>query len=103
MQTGFTSICSLLLERVAKSPQTTSLTAFDREAWRSWTWSELQQLVVGAAANLRHAGVQPGDRVVLWSENRWEWIVADLAIQWTGAVGVPLHASLPPSQVKAFY
>lgn len=102
MQTGFTSICSLLLERVAKSPQTTSLTAFDREAWRSWTWSELQQLVVGAAANLRHAGVQPGDRVVLWSENRWEWIVADLAIQWIGAVGVPLHASLPPSQVKAF-
>ncbi|MED5578096.1 MAG: hypothetical protein VX757_11340, partial [Planctomycetota bacterium] len=64
MQTGFTSICSLLLERVAKSPQTTSLIAFDREAWRSWTWSELQQLVVGAAANLRHAGVQPGDRVV---------------------------------------
>jgi long-chain acyl-CoA synthetase len=45
----------------------------------------------------RHA-VQPGDRVALVSENRWEWLVADLAIQALGAIHVPIHAGMSPQQ-----
>ena len=45
-------------------------------------------------------GVKPGERVMLWSENRWEWIVADLAIQAVAGVSVPVHASLTARQVS---
>ena len=46
------------------------------------------------------AGVQPGERVGLLSENRVEWLVADLAIMAAGAVNVPLHAPLTAAQIQ---
>ena len=37
------------------------------------------------------AGVEPGDRVAIWSPNVWEWIVALLGLQSAGAVLVPVN------------
>jgi long-chain acyl-CoA synthetase len=51
------------------------------------------------AAGLRTLGVNPGDRVVQFSENSYEWIVADLAIQMARAIHVPVHAPLAGEQV----
>src|SRR5262249_8390928 len=45
------------------------------------------------------AGIEPGDRVGLVSENRIEWRLADLGILTAGAVTVSPHAALAPSQV----
>jgi long-chain acyl-CoA synthetase len=44
-------------------------------------------------------GVQPGDRVVQLSENRPEWVVTDLAIQFAQGVHVPIHSTLAGPQV----
>jgi len=46
-------------------------------------------------------GIAPGDMIGQLSENRREWIVADLAIQTAGAVHVPLHAALSAEQAAA--
>src|SRR4029079_8883519 len=43
-------------------------------------WEQYRADTVAAAAALVSAGVRPGDRVGLVSENRYEWLVADLAI-----------------------
>ena len=51
------------------------------------------------AAVLVELGVQPGDRVAQLSENRYEWIIADLAIQMAGAIHVPIHAPLTGLQI----
>jgi long-chain acyl-CoA synthetase len=45
------------------------------------------------------AGIEPGDRVGLVSENRIEWRVADLGILAAGAVTVSPHATLAPRQI----
>jgi long-chain acyl-CoA synthetase len=45
-------------------------------------------------------GLQPGDKVVLLSENRPEWVMADFAILCAGGVTVPIYTSLVPEQVK---
>ncbi len=45
-------------------------------------------------------GVCPGDRVALISDDRFEWILADLGIQAAGAVTVPLYPSLLPATVR---
>ena len=47
--------------------------------WRSW--NDLADDVRRLAAALISLDIQPGDRVALVSENRYEWIVTDLAIQ----------------------
>ena len=36
-------------------------------------------------------GVQPGDRVAIWSPNTWHWVVACLATHYAGAAMVPLN------------
>ncbi len=63
------------------------------------TWSEIRKDVNRAAAALEKLGVEHGDRVVLISRNRYEWIVCDLAIQLAGGTHVPVHASLAGPQI----
>lgn len=68
--------------------------------YRDVTWSEYREQVEACAAALFDAGIRPGDRVGLLSENRLEWLVADLAILNVGAVNVPLHAPLTAPQCQ---
>src|ERR1700733_12887354 len=64
------------------------------------SWAEYRWMADRAAAGLIELGVNPGDRVAILSENRYEWMVADQAILSTGAADVPLHAPLAPRQVE---
>lgn len=54
-----------------------------------------------AAAALIARGVQPGDRVAILSENRYEWVVADLAILHAGAASRPCTFPLPPNRSRS--
>lgn len=65
--------------------------------WRTWqqVWNESHAL----AAELRAAGIAPGDRVAQVSENRYEWIITDLALHLAGAVHVPIHVTLSGEQI----
>lgn len=58
---------------------------------RSFTAVALRDEVHRAAAALIALGVQPGDRVAIWSPNTWHWVVACLAIHHAGAAMVPLN------------
>jgi long-chain acyl-CoA synthetase len=63
------------------------------------SWEQYRADVLAGAAALVDAGIQVGDRVGLLSENRVEWLMADLAILAAGAVNVPPHAPLTARQV----
>lgn len=65
----------------------------------STSYGEAGRQIEAVARGLVAAGVQPGDRVVLLSENRWEWSLADTAILRAGAVTVPIYPSLPAEQI----
>src|SRR5205085_9942157 len=54
------------------------------------TYRETAQAARGLAVRLRLAGVGKGDKVVLWSENRTEWIAAFWACLLVGAIVVPV-------------
>jgi long-chain acyl-CoA synthetase len=49
--------------------------------------------VAAFAESLKRIGVQPGDRVMLVSENRPEWLIADLGIMAAGAITVPAYTT----------
>ncbi len=57
--------------------------------WRPLTWAEAALGVRRLAAGLAQQGLAPGDRVALVSENRPEWLIADMAIMSAGAITVP--------------
>ncbi|MPT47610.1 MAG: long-chain fatty acid--CoA ligase [Sphingobium sp.] len=61
--------------------------------WHSLSWTETARQVATLAAALRAKGVQAGDRVMLVSENRPEFCIADLAIMAIGAITVPTYTT----------
>ena len=56
--------------------------------------------VDNASLGLLTLGLAKGDRVALLSENRYEWVIADLAILSAGMINVPIYATLPPKQIE---
>ena len=54
------------------------------------TYRQTAQAARGLAVTLREAGVRKGDKVVIWSENRPEWIGAFWACLLVGAIVVPV-------------
>ncbi len=67
---------------------------------RSFTAAALRDEVHRAAAALIALGVQPGDRVAIWSPNTWHWVVACLAIHHAGAAMVPLNTRYTASEAS---
>jgi long-chain acyl-CoA synthetase len=67
--------------------------------WQSISSDELYGWVRAVADQFTAWGVVKGDRVMILSENRWEWGVADLASLAIGAIDVPLYATSTPDQV----
>ncbi|HPJ94326.1 MAG TPA: long-chain fatty acid--CoA ligase [Deltaproteobacteria bacterium] len=57
------------------------------------SWNEMNVMVRNLGYFLISRGVQPGDKIALFSPNRYEWWVADLAILSIGAVNVPVYAT----------
>ena len=56
-----------------------------------WTYTELDQRVEQLARGLIAAGVQVGDRVGVWSPNRYEWVLAQFATARIGAIMVCIN------------
>lgn len=65
----------------------------DASGWVTRSWDEVACEVRSVMAGLRDAGIMPGDRVLLLSENRPEWAVFDLAIMGVGALVVPAYTT----------
>src|SRR5437879_9591197 len=67
--------------------------------WHDLTWEQYRADALACAAALADAGVRPGDRVAVLSENRVERLLADLGLMAAGAVNVPPHTPLSAAQV----
>ena len=67
--------------------------------WKPITSKQMYGRVRSLVEAFKSWGLQPGDRVALLSENRWEWPVADFATLAMGAVDVPLYQTLTPEQM----
>lgn len=63
-------------------------------------WDEFSADVKAMASWMRNHGLNPGDRVAILSENRYEWAVCDMALQLLGCVNVGLYPSLPSNQIE---
>ena len=61
--------------------------------WLSRSWAQTAREVASLAAALKKIGLKRGDRVMLVSENRPEWCIADLAIMAAGCVTVPTYVT----------
>ncbi len=87
------SLPALLFDQAQRLGDRPFLWAKREGAYRPLTWTEVADLVGTLSRGLRGIGIKPGDRVVLVSENRPEWLIADLAIMTAGAITVPAYTT----------
>jgi long-chain acyl-CoA synthetase len=66
---------------------------------RALSTDEFFATTVALADGLAGLGVRRGDRVLLLSDNRPEWHMADLAVLSLRAVDVPVYGTLTPEQI----
>jgi long-chain acyl-CoA synthetase len=68
--------------------------------YESLSYFELKSEVMALAQALITLGFKLGDRILLISENRPEWVITDLALQLIGGVTVPVHEVLSAAQLS---
>ena len=88
---GYNSLVAMFLDRAATRGTRPFLAAKEDSGWTTITWSQAADRVCLLAESLLRLGLKPGDRVMLVSENRPEWAIADLAIMAAGLVTVPTY------------
>ena len=90
---SFQSLNKLFFDRAEQYDEKPFLWAKKNKEWSPLTWKETSLKVREFAGGLRSFGIKPGDKVVIVSENRPEWIIADLAINLVGAITVPAYTT----------
>lgn len=96
-RTDWSSLPHMMLDMARRRADRPMLRSWRDGGWVSVTWRAFGQRVACVAAGLRAAGVGPGDRVLLVSENRPEFPIADTAIMAIGAVTVPTYTTNLPA------
>ncbi|GFE84764.1 AMP-binding protein [Steroidobacter agaridevorans] len=65
-----------------------------------WTYRELNEAADRFAAGLSNLGLQPGDRVGIWSANRYEWVLTQFATAKAGLILVNVNPAYRISELE---
>jgi long-chain acyl-CoA synthetase len=94
------TVPALFQRTAAQRPDAPALYFRAGPRWVPINWREYARAVSRLGNALLAEGLQAQDRVAIWSANRPEWQIADLAILHAGLVTVAVYQTLAPDQVK---
>ncbi|MEW6527206.1 MAG: long-chain fatty acid--CoA ligase [Spirochaetota bacterium] len=87
------SMSAVFQEQAAKLGSKACVSYKKGGQWTDISWADMNTMVHNMAYYLMDQGIKKGDRVAIFSPNRWEWWVASLATTSIGAVSVPIYAT----------
>jgi long-chain acyl-CoA synthetase len=83
-----------ILQDHAKQHGARSAFSYKRKGvYQTLTYGEFYERVLQMVRGLWKAGMTPGDKVAIFSENRLGWAISDFAIQCGGGITVPIYAT----------
>ena len=91
------TIPELFAETASKHPERDA--AVFVEQGKRFSWSELGEAVDALAAGLLRLGFEKGDRIGIWSPNRWEWLVTQFGTARIGVVLVNINPAYRLSEL----
>ncbi len=65
-----------------------------------WSWSELRRRVDDFAAGLVALGLEPGERIGIWSPNNAEWVVTQFATAKAGLILVNINPAYRVTELE---
>ena len=93
------TLCEMFFNRAKQQPSTTFIWTKQEYEWIGHSWQDISKKVIIIASALSQRGITAGARVAILSENRIEWIIADLAIMSIGAISVPLFTTYTQTDI----
>jgi long-chain acyl-CoA synthetase len=94
---GCDTIPNLIERSCQRFPSTVALQQRRGTQWIQFTYNELFDLIKQLAYRLE---INKGDRVAIVGENKPEWSISCLGIEWAGGVVVPIDPRLTPNEHK---
>ncbi len=91
--TEMTNLVRLFFDQAAAKGDKPFLSAKRDGAWVARSWADVARDVAALAQALKALGLAKGDRVMLVSENRPEFFIADLGIMAAGCISVPTYTT----------
>jgi long-chain acyl-CoA synthetase len=93
------TILDALRNNVRRIPSRPALRTRRRDGWVAMTYADYGRAVAEVTAGLAELGVEPGQRVGIFSNNRAEWHLADFGILADGCATVPIYQTSSSEQV----
>ncbi len=94
------TLSQLFLNTVKSYPKDDLMLYKKEESYIPISTADFGKQVKHFSLGLKSLGYEAGDKLIIFSENRPEWVMTDLANLCLGGVTVPIYTSLVPEQVK---
>ncbi|PKN47131.1 MAG: AMP-binding protein [Deltaproteobacteria bacterium HGW-Deltaproteobacteria-17] len=94
----YTTIGEMLVETARRFPEAEALVSVEQN--RRFTYREFDAVTSRLAKGLYKLGIRRGDRVALWSINRWEWTAVQFATAKIGSVVVNINPAYRTHELK---
>jgi long-chain acyl-CoA synthetase len=94
------TLAQVFLDTVRNYPKPDFMLYKAEGGYRPLSTEEFGRKVKHLCLGLRDLGLRRGDKVIILSENRPEWVIVDHANLCLGAITVPIYTSLVPEQIK---
>lgn len=89
----------MLRERARTSPDRIAIRQKDFGIWKPFTWADYHRRACHFGLGLRALGLAAGGHVGVISENRIEWVLAQMGAGLVGAVTVGVYPTSPTTEV----
>jgi long-chain acyl-CoA synthetase len=96
---GVRTIPTRIRDRAAADPERVCMREKRYGIWQDITWADYWDQVSLVAHALRSLGIEPGDRVAVHSENRPEWLYADVGTVAIRGITMGLYPTNPAPEV----
>src|SRR5919202_2332093 len=97
--TGTETLAAMVLEAVERFDGTALKYKEDGD-WKELSYEDLGVAIAGIAGGLIDLGIEPGQRVAIFSDTRAEWTLADLGAVLAGAVVVPIYQTASTEEAE---
>jgi long-chain acyl-CoA synthetase len=89
----------MLRERARNNPERVAIRQKDFGIWKPFTWADYHRRACHFGLGLRALGLPAGGHVGVISENRIEWVLAQMGAGLVGGVTVGVYPTSPTSEV----
>ena len=89
----------MLREQARRQPSAVAIRQKDFGIWKPMTWAEYWQRACRVGLGLRALGLGAGGRVAIVSDNRVEWLLAQMGAGAAGGVAVGVYSTSPAEEM----